>query len=792
MNRQRAALLTVMSGTGFLNTAVGAAAALVATLVLGPAGRGVMVVGLTICSVVGLACCLGTGAGLRSLLPGAAADERQPLLAAYQWFSVAAVGIAGAAAVGAAVLSARAIDPGLADPLFLVGVGMFAIAGVALQQAGDLWFADGRFRAGSIGAVLVTAGGLAGMTAGIAVGTSPNVLLVGQAAGTLLACVGQFAALAKAGLIVVARPGRRDLVVLIRRGAPALGLTGGLVIALRADRYILGLTAGPAAVGVYSLAATLAETARNIPIVVGQMFLRDTAFGEGAARLARAGRVAVLGALVTGTAVLLVSSVLLIPVFGPQFADAGGLLAVLVVAELCFVPFFVTSRGLVGGGWTTAAGVLGAVGGLFSIGAYVVATGAFAAMGAAAASIVVYAGLSLASALLLRTRLASRSAPGPAVDSADAAPRRRVVHIFGAMDRGGAELRTVEAVESLERAEFDTVYVTLAGREGQLGERIRAFGDRVVPIRLDRRFPLRFVRFLRANRADVVHSHVATFSGATLTLARLAGVRRRIAHFRSDGDQRADTAARRGQRAIMKALLSRSATDIVGVSPGSLDHGWRPRWRTDPRCRVIANGLDVRSLPAVDDRRAIRDELGIARDVRVICHVGRPDVVKNRRRAVELACHPAVARAAAVLVVVGPLEDGEAQRWRARAREQGHEEAVRFLDTRTDVLRVLNAADLTLVTSTQEGLPGVVLESLAVGTPVLASDLPGVRWIADNVPGVRIQDLDEPDTVWARSIISCLATAGSAHERARLRASFAGGRFLLETNATELSALWRA
>jgi glycosyltransferase involved in cell wall biosynthesis len=358
------------------------------------------------------------------------------------------------------------------------------------------------------------------------------------------------------------------------------------------------------------------------------------------------------------------------------------------------------------------------------------------------------------------------------------------------MDRGGAELRTIEAVERLGRTEFDTVYVTLSGRAGELEERITSFGDRVVPMRLDLRFPLRFVRYLRAGRVDVVHSHVATFSGATLALARAAGVARRIAHFRSDGDQRANSRCRRVRRAAMRWLLAGSATDIVGVSPGSLDHGWRSDWRADPRCRVVANGIEVRALPGAEDRRSVREELGVAGDAPVICHVGRPMVTKNRRRAVELACHPAAGRP--VLLMVGPMADDERQRWRLRARAAGREQDLRLLGTRPDVLRILNAADLTLVTSTREGLPGVVLESLAVGTPVLATDLPGVRWIDEQVEGVRILGADEADEVWARSIASCLAAVDGAGERARVRSSFTTGPFLLDASVAALAALWRS
>ena len=360
---------------------------------------------------------------------------------------------------------------------------------------------------------------------------------------------------------------------------------------------------------------------------------------------------------------------------------------------------------------------------------------------------------------------------------------RRVVHVFGVMDRGGAELRTVEVVERLERRGIDTTYVTLTGRPGVLADRIRRSGDRVVPIRLGIRFPVRFLRLLRAEDVDVVHSHVATFSGAMLALARMAGVRRRIAHFRSDGDDHLDTPVRRARRTVMKILIDLAATDIIGVSPGALDHGWRPSWRSDPRCRVIANGIDTAAVPPIEDRQAVRATLGIGSDARVVCHVGRSAPVKNRARAVELAGHPGVSEM--VVLLVGSVGDGEAQHWRERGGK-----ALRVLGERTDVLRLLNAADLTLVTSTREGLPGVVLESLAVGTPVVASDLPGVRWIAESVPGIEIRHLAEPNATWAASIVAGVTAPDRPARRVRLRTSFAGSRFVLETVTRELDALW--
>lgn len=412
MNRRRSALVAIMSAMGTGQTAVGAATALIATLVLGPAGRGTMVIGLTVCGLVSVVCGLATGSGLRSLLPGATAMKRQGLLAGYVWCSAVAVAASGVLSVGAVAASAPLVDPDLADPRFLIGVAAAACAATVLQQTTDLWFADGHFRRGSVGNLLLTVGGLVGLLVGFAVERSAAALLIGQASGTLLVCVWQLRTLARAGLLVMTRPNRNELFALLSRGFPALGLTGGLAVALRSDRYILGLFAGPAAVGIYSVAATLAEAARNIPLSAGQLFLRDAALGSGSRELTRSCWTAVIGAAVAGGVVLAAAAALVVPVLGPEFADVTTPLVILVVAEVCFAPFFVTSRGLVGAGWTTAAGVLGAVGGLVSVGIYLVAAGAFAAEGIAVASLVVYAAFSVTAYVLWNARLEPRALAG--------------------------------------------------------------------------------------------------------------------------------------------------------------------------------------------------------------------------------------------------------------------------------------------------------------------------------------------------------------------------------------------
>ena len=113
---------------------------------------------------------------------------------------------------------------------------------------------------------------------------------------------------------------------------------------------------------------------------------------------------------------------------------------------------------------------------------------------------------------------------------------RKVLHILDRMQPGGAEVRLLELMGRLCPHEFRVDICALSGLSGSLDPRVRALGGRVVPLRLDLSAPWRFLRLLRQERYDVVHSHVLFASGAILALAARAGVPVRVAHFQATED----------------------------------------------------------------------------------------------------------------------------------------------------------------------------------------------------------------------------------------------------------------
>ncbi|WP_370455328.1 glycosyltransferase [Diaminobutyricimonas sp. LJ205] len=333
----------------------------------------------------------------------------------------------------------------------------------------------------------------------------------------------------------------------------------------------------------------------------------------------------------------------------------------------------------------------------------------------------------------------------------------------------------------MEKSEYSFDFVALSGEGGSLEPRLIEGGHSVFRCRQSIRSIMRLARLMRDRNIRVAHIHLGAASALPLLAAVLAGVRKRVVHFRSDTVGGRRTLAKSVRLAASRAAVGMFATDIVGVSPGSLSSGWRARWRSDPRCRVIPNGIDageIREKGAKGSSLVRRDDALIR-----VANVGRVDPDKNRARAVRIWA--ALAREhPASMDLVGDINEDV----RATIHEVANEVVgpyLRVVGDSSDVPSYLYAADVLLVTSVREGLPGVVLESLACGTPVVSSALPGVEWIRESVPGVTVVPLEARDEDWAAALVSAKFA-----DREAIRNGFDVGPFTMDVALANFLDLW--
>jgi teichuronic acid biosynthesis glycosyltransferase TuaC len=160
------------------------------------------------------------------------------------------------------------------------------------------------------------------------------------------------------------------------------------------------------------------------------------------------------------------------------------------------------------------------------------------------------------------------------------------------------------------------------------------------------------------------------------------------------------------------------------------------------RIEVLRNGVDL-ELFAPGDRAAARRALGLGVDGTVVLSVGELIPRKGHDLAVQ-----AVARLPeATLVIVG--EGPEADGLRRLARRLGSTKRIRFLGAipQERLATIYNAADVLVLASTREGLPNVLLEALACGTPVVATAVWGTPEIVAAPAAGRLVEERSPEAL---------------------------------------------
>ncbi len=309
----------------------------------------------------------------------------------------------------------------------------------------------------------------------------------------------------------------------------------------------------------------------------------------------------------------------------------------------------------------------------------------------------------------------------------------KVLFLVLEMDVGGLQRVVSQLIERIDKTRFEP-YLACLDRGGMFYDRASrsSSGSYILgrkPGLFDRTLFFQLLKIVKQNDISIIHSQNGCSSYAALT-GTLAGVKGIVHtdHGRLVPDKRS---------AILEDRVSAMLMDrFIGVS-AELSEYLVTTLRIDRRkVGTIINGVDDRAFCPLSskDRLAQRAELGLTPRDKVIGTVCRLDPIKNLDFMV--ACMPAIVRCIpdAKLVIAG--DGSERASLIARAESLGVSSAVRFLGLRRDTEKVMPAFDLYACTSLSEGTSMTILEAMACGLPVVASDVGGNGRLIDNSCGV--------------------------------------------------------
>lgn len=319
----------------------------------------------------------------------------------------------------------------------------------------------------------------------------------------------------------------------------------------------------------------------------------------------------------------------------------------------------------------------------------------------------------------------------------------RIAQVVVHMDLGGVPEQVLMLITGLAPDHFVTL--VCGELDPKYEHQLRALGVEVVQVGFKRLLnPLADVktfvtllRLFRAGRFDVVHTHMykaALIGTAAAAMARVPAV---VNTAHNLGCLALPNAVLRRLFWIYDKLLFAATTDAVimvsnRIRQRVVDGGLVPA----RKAVAIQNGIDAGPFLAAEHQRdRLRAEFDCSPEDILIVTVGR--LVWFKGLDVLLDAIPSIAaccdRARFVLIGEGPLRT----QLMKKAELLSVSDRIRFAGERHDIPAVLAAADIFVLPSISEGLPISILEAMAAGKPVIASDVGGIpELVSDGETGV--------------------------------------------------------
>ena len=319
------------------------------------------------------------------------------------------------------------------------------------------------------------------------------------------------------------------------------------------------------------------------------------------------------------------------------------------------------------------------------------------------------------------------------VEPAGTLAGKRIVMVLSDLELGGAERQAILLARYLKGETGAAVTVVgLANRGGRAAQICEQHG--IACACLPPRYPGNlyrtsrwfgwlltcFTKTVRRLRPDVLLPY-CTFANVTCGLTwRLTGARMCIWNQRDAGITRMNPLLERCAAWLTPCFVTNSTAGAICLQEA---------YRIAPeRIHHISNGLEL--SPPEANRATWRKRLRLAENQFAACMLA--NLHKNKDHATLIRAWRLVVdqfptdQPSPVLLLAGRWSN-QADSLRDLANELGVFDEVRFLGAVDDVSGLLRAVDLKVLSSVREGCPNAVLEAMAVGLPVVATDNPGTR-----------------------------------------------------------------
>ncbi|WP_372757856.1 glycosyltransferase family 1 protein [Mariniflexile sp.] len=342
----------------------------------------------------------------------------------------------------------------------------------------------------------------------------------------------------------------------------------------------------------------------------------------------------------------------------------------------------------------------------------------------------------------------------------------RILQILTVMNRGGAETMVMNYYRHIDRTKVQFDFLLHRQDEGVFDQEIHQLGGNIFRLQnISLKNLLGYQKsldefFQEHSKYKIVHSHLNALSFFVLKAAKKHNIPVRIAHSHTSlhylnlnpfSKERHSLSFifKFFTQNIFKLGVPKYANHYYacGITAGK----WLFGNGNIKKVKIINNAIDASQF-IYNPNTSIskKKELGVENKL-VIGHVGNFVVEKNHAFLLDIFYEFKKLKEDCKLILVG---GGDATRFRNKTKELGIDNDVLFLGVRSDVKDILQAMDIFVFPSTNEGLPVTLIEAQASGLKILASsNISKELKVTDLVDFVS---LEESAKYWAKLVLDSL------------------------------------
>lgn len=314
--------------------------------------------------------------------------------------------------------------------------------------------------------------------------------------------------------------------------------------------------------------------------------------------------------------------------------------------------------------------------------------------------------------------------------------RTKVLFVIPSSDSGGIENYLLRFLTFCGK-EFESIILVRNPKKGVLHGNLSQVSSEIFYMPLGYINPIKLIHFsrvLRIKKVDTIVDFNANFAGSTLLVAYLLNVKNRIAFYRQGKDHYEPSFARNIVNYLMNFVVKKLSTKILSNSKSAFDYFF-PERGNDSKYQVIYNGINFELFKKLPNKPELRRKYGFNEDDYIIGHSGRKDPIKNAEAIYSLAKEYDFGKPIKFVLVGQHTEDY------VFLNDPEVKNLISAMGFQSEMHEILNCFDAFIFPSFSEGQPNALIEAMAVGLPIIASNIPSIK---ECLPDERQQNLSDP------------------------------------------------